>query len=199
MPLTRARRKSKKRSQLPPATQEASQPPPTHPNDPSSQSVTSGSQASRGWRWTDEQTLYFLGRLLEARRNGDLNINKKGAYQDVLVSFIPGFKTKWANQNWSYDIMKNKLRNLKDFWRAFREAYDLSGGGYRERTGCVDLSRDNREKIEERYPQHGHKAMTEGLLVGPYITMDSWEEIFADDLPAGRLITAADDDIIWVS
>ncbi|KAM6505453.1 hypothetical protein FSOLCH5_014669 [Fusarium solani] len=29
--------------------------------------------------------------------------------------------------------------------------------------------------------------------------MDSWEEIFTDDPPAGRLITAANDETVWVA
>ncbi|KAK7398640.1 hypothetical protein QQX98_011970 [Neonectria punicea] len=58
--------------------------------------------------------------------------------------------------------------------------------------------RANEKKIKERFPQPGNRVVTEGLLLGPYITIDSWEEIFTDDLPAGRLIAAATDETIWV-
>lgn len=114
----------------------------------------------------------------------------------MLEGLIPGFQAKWRNNSWEYETLKSKLRHLRDFWRAFRDGYDLSGGNYNPRTGRLEISRDNTKKLKERNPQHGKKVI-EGLLISPYITMDSWEEIFSNDPPAGHLIAAASDESVW--
>ncbi|KAI8648718.1 hypothetical protein NCS57_01484000 [Fusarium keratoplasticum] len=98
---------------------------------------------------------------------------------------------------WGYETLKNKLRNLKGFWRVFRDAADLSGTEYDEDTGRLYMSRSNAKKVRDRNPHHGNKVISDGLLIGPYISFDSWGEIFSDDPPAGRLITAATDERAW--
>ncbi|KAJ3547504.1 hypothetical protein NM208_g1484 [Fusarium decemcellulare] len=81
----------------------------------------------------------------------------------------------------------------------------------REPAGSLDEVMPYRHVLESFIPgfkarwgsemnhQHGHKFVTDGLPISPYISFDSLNEIFLEDPPAGRLITAPTDERAWGS
>ncbi|KAF4447954.1 hypothetical protein FALBO_16876 [Fusarium albosuccineum] len=152
---------------------------------------------SRSWHWSDEQELYLLEKLLEARRQGKLKITKNATYTALFKTFIPLFKAKWSRVSWATKMMNNKFKTIRKYWRAFKETEQRSGTQYNYDDGTLYLSEGNRKRCLLKYQGDGRKIVTEGLLISPSINFESYEEIFSDDLPAGKSIHPPTDEAYW--
>lgn len=151
----------------------------------------------KGWTWADDQTLFLLEKLLQARREGNLDLNKASQHCLLFLSFVPDFQDRWPNDYWDSSVLRRKLQDLKLFWRAFQQALGWSGDKYNEETGKLSISEENEAKLRHLHPMQRGRVIRKGLTIGSSVTFDSWSEIFADDPPAGGHIRGPRDDAYW--
>ncbi|KAI8720912.1 hypothetical protein NCS52_00537400 [Fusarium sp. LHS14.1] len=204
------------RSQLPLRNSVArTESPPEAPTIPSSQPSRSASATSEGsqdggdhqpretsgnprsWRWSEDQELYLLESLLEARRQGMLRVKKEASYKALLDEVIPNFQKQWPDVYWGKKMMLTKLERIKTYWRAFKDVESYSGTSYRHETGLFEMSEADEDLCHRRYTHMGDKIITEGLLISDTINFEEYDEIFSDDKPAGRQVHPPGDRAYW--
>ncbi|EXA29175.1 hypothetical protein FOVG_19291 [Fusarium oxysporum f. sp. pisi HDV247] len=164
---------------------------------PPATASASQNRNTRGWRWSDDQILYFLELLLAARRQGKLRITKNKHIYLVLTGFLQYFSRRWPEVQWTTRTLSNRLTLEKRFWRAFRDAVSRSETAFDEESARIITTEENQQLIIKRHGSEGRKVIRDGLLVSDSITYDSWEEIFNNDAVAGRRIHTARDDSFW--
>lgn len=148
-------------------------------------------------RWSKDQILLFLNLILEACRDGKMNSSKSIYLRQGFATMVEPLKMQYPSRPWNLKMLENKYYYLKKFWRVFCEAEKTSGTTYDEESGALSLSHQNQQLLISRYSHFGRKVVASGLLVGDGITIDSWQEIFAKDQPAGQHIREAGDADGW--
>lgn len=152
---------------------------------------------SKSWHWSEEQEMYFLERLLDARRQGKLKVKKGSTYKMLFKTFVPGFQRRWPDARWAPRMMTTKLTQIRTFWRAFKDIERYSGTHYEYDTGLLSMSEDDESLCLERYGSLGSKIATEGLPISDSINFEEYDEIFSDDKPAGKQIHPPGDGAYW--
>ncbi|ETS02711.1 hypothetical protein M419DRAFT_97673 [Trichoderma reesei RUT C-30] len=145
-------------------------------------------------RWSDQQTLFFLSLLLEARRQHLLESTKTKYLREGLQTLIPRMVQRFPGRPWEIRTLENKYQYLKKYWRVFAAAEKISGTSYDPATGKLSMSEQNEGLVTQRYGAMGRRVVSIGLLVGDGITFESWLEVFSNDLPAGENIVEAGDE-----
>ncbi|KFA55632.1 hypothetical protein S40293_11521 [Stachybotrys chartarum IBT 40293] len=90
-------------------------------------------------------------------------------------------------------MMGARIRFLRDFWRCFRHAADLSGTEYISETVRLEMSPVNAEKILTKVGAFGRRTVNIGLWIDN-INYNEWLKIFQSELPARRHIRLPDDE-----
>ncbi|PHH80180.1 hypothetical protein CDD80_2551 [Ophiocordyceps camponoti-rufipedis] len=145
-------------------------------------------------RWTNEQTLCLLELLLEARREGRLKSSRSFAIKPVFENIAKRLESQFKDRVFSPKRVDNKYRLLRQFWRVFEEAERMPGTVYSPETGRLNASKANEEILAARHHALGRVVIQQGLLINEWITFESWEEIFSEELGTGEFILEADDD-----
>lgn len=148
-----------------------------------------------GWRWSTDQALFFIDELCIATRDGKLNSTKESIKRGVWDTLEVVFREQWPDAVWDAKVFEGKLRQIRDFWRVFREILESSGTSYNPDTGKVSVSRQNEKMFIERYGTKAKQAFQNGLLIGNGIGIEAYEEIFSNDPRAGTQITEAHEDV----
>jgi hypothetical protein len=144
--------------------------------------------------WTDEQDLGFLELLLDARRQGLLNIPKEASLKTAFEGMVEPLSIRFPGIRWNSERLKNRYRRIKDRWRAFAYALTWSGTVYDEGTGRISLTKARERQLQELFKADGKKAVQEGLLISSSFTLDEWKEVFSDNFITRSHIVEADDD-----
>ncbi|KAK7432687.1 hypothetical protein QQZ08_000897 [Neonectria magnoliae] len=136
-----------------------------------------------------------MDELCLATRDGKLNSTKDSIKRGVWDQLEVVFDELWPDAVWDAKVFEGKLRQIRDFWRVFREILDSSGTLYNPNTGKVSASRQNEKMFIDRYGVRAKQAFQNGLLVGNSIGIEAYEEIFARDPRTGTQITEAHEDV----
>ncbi|KAI7769545.1 hypothetical protein LZL87_014368 [Fusarium oxysporum] len=173
-----------------------SRPPPSSQADTASQTPSSQSSSTR---WTRAQHFFLMDRLLEARRAQKLNSRKKAVIKPVLESFLADFQEEFPEIKWDFRRLESRLAGIRDEYRVWRDLDKCTGRGRDDSQGRITVSDAQERDIKNSHPRIGARVIKNGLWVDEAITIDTYLEIFSNDLPAGRFITEPGDDAAFAA
>ena len=135
--------------------------------------ATASTQPHNHQRWTRLQTLLLLELLLEAKRDEHLNSSKSAVLKPVIKGFIPDLEKEFPNRQWDYEMLDNKFRRLRDYWRVFRDAEKPSGAVYNPDTGKIEMSKANEDAIVAKHGKLRCQVIDNGLIIDKVIIFNS--------------------------
>lgn len=100
----------------------------------------------------------------------------------IFEKFIPILEDEFPGRRWNIGMLENKHRQLRDFWRAFKDAAGPSGQDYSYVTGKCSISEENAALLKARHGEAIYKKVDRGLLrrVGDF-DFAEWYKVFSDD------------------
>jgi hypothetical protein len=157
--------------------------------DESETQASSSTQVARrsgGHTWHDEHAMFFLEMLLQARRDGALNNLKENLLRSAFQGILPLMEAKFDGiTTWSIQVLVNRHRYVRDYWRTFLEALGTSGTDFDKVSGMLTMEPDRKDQFLKSHKRYGKKVLTQPLPRNEAIDIDQWMEIFSNDQPAG--------------
>ncbi|KAK8145028.1 hypothetical protein G3M48_004996 [Beauveria asiatica] len=158
-------------------------------------STDENSQTVTNLSWTSEETATLILGLLEAKRHGKLYADRASVMTPLLKGIIVRLQQKSPRKRWAIANLSHKYRDLWNLWRCFKKADSYTGRSKNNDTGEIKISDIYEQQLRDdpQYKEVANRVLTNGMPCGLGITLDTFEELFSKDRPAGKYIRSAFD------
>lgn len=138
--------------------------------------------------------MFFLEQLLEARRDGSLNNSKETLIRMALEGILPLMQEAFPSiSTWSVAVLTNRHMVIRDYWRAFLDAYNMPGVSFDKESGMLIMPEEKKRQFMKSHPKQGRNVTTQPLPRNNRIQFDQWPVIFSNiELARGYTFEAQD-------